>query len=88
MALLKVYQYDYFDRLLKRDRRSQDYATGDAIAAMGGTIIAESVRVVDEGLLDARGFIKAADLPPRVPDTDSERLRHWMRPDDTRTPRA
>lgn len=68
MAAVKVYQYDYFDRLLKRDRRSQDFATGDAIAQMGATVIGESVRLVDETLLDSRGVIKPADLPLRVPD--------------------
>ena len=31
MAQVKVYLYDYFDRLLKRDRRSTDFATADAI---------------------------------------------------------
>lgn len=88
MAAARVYLYDYFDRLLKCDRRSTDYATADAIAAMGGTIIAESLRVVDEGLLDDRGVIRAADLPPRVPGPGEERQGHRMRPDDTRTPRA
>ena len=31
MADVKVYLFDYFDRLLKRDRRSTFYATADAI---------------------------------------------------------
>src|SRR3954469_25977521 len=79
MAAVKVYLYDYFDRLLKRDRRSTDYATADAISALGGTIIAESERVIDDGLLDEDGTIRAAKLPPReVPDGRTR----WMDPND------
>ena len=63
MAVAKVYRYDYFDRLLKRDRRSVDYATADAIGEMGGTILAESVREVDDALIGDDGIMRAADLP-------------------------
>ncbi len=63
MATVKVYRYDYFDRLLKRDRRSVDYATSDAIAQMGGTILAESVREVDDAIIPDDGIVRAADLP-------------------------
>ncbi len=62
MATVKVYRYDYFDRLLKRDRRSVDYAIADAIAEMGGTILAESVREVDEAAIGDDGIVSAADL--------------------------
>src|SRR5689334_14248157 len=69
MASVKVYQYDYFDRLLKRDRRSTDYATADEIMRLGATIISESERVVDEALLDNQEHVGIADLPPReMPD--------------------
>lgn len=78
MARVKVYRYDYFDGLLKRDRRSVDYATADAIAAMSGTVLAESMREVDEAMLGEDGIMRAADLqraeiashearPPRPP---------------------
>ncbi len=63
MATVKVYRYDYFDRLLKRDRRSVDYATSDAIAQMGGTILAESMREVDDEIIPDDGIVRAADLP-------------------------
>ena len=63
MATVKVYRYDYFDRLLKRDRRSVDYATSDAIAEMGGTILAESMREVDDRSVGDDGIMRAADLP-------------------------
>jgi hypothetical protein len=62
MATVKVYRYDYFDRLLKRDRRSVDYATSDAIAGMGGTILAESMREIDDRILNEEGGVRAADL--------------------------
>lgn len=63
MARVKVYRYDYFDRLLKRDRRSVDYATADAIAGMGGTVLAESVREIDERIVPDTGIVRAADVP-------------------------
>ncbi|HET9576928.1 MAG TPA: hypothetical protein VFP44_03820 [Usitatibacter sp.] len=63
MARVKVYRYDYFDRLLKRDRRSVDYATADAIAAMGGTILAETMREIDDGIVPDSGVVRAADVP-------------------------
>ena len=65
MASVKVYQYDYFDRLLKRDRRSTDFATADAIMQMGATIISESERIVDESVLQDDEHVRVADMPPR-----------------------
>ena len=65
MNRVNVYRYDYFDRLLKHDRRSVDYATGDAIASMGGKPLAETQRSVDEDLVPDSGIIRAADMPPR-----------------------
>jgi hypothetical protein len=79
MAQVKVYLFDYFDRLLKRDRRSTDYATADAIAAKSGTIIAESERMVDDELLDEDGTIRPGKLPPR--EVAAERPR-WNDPND------
>jgi hypothetical protein len=81
MAAVKVYLYDYFDRLLKRDRRSTDYATADAIAQMGATIIAESERVVDDELLDDEGVIRAAKMPPRDITRSDGR---WLDQDENR----
>jgi hypothetical protein len=62
MAIVKVYRYDYFDRLLKRDRRSVDYATADAISGMHGTILAETMREIDDRTLPDDGIVRAADL--------------------------
>jgi hypothetical protein len=79
MAQVKVYLYDYFDRVLKRDRRSTDFATADAIMEMGGTIIAESERLVDDELPDDSGTIVAAKMPPR--ELPAGRSR-WLDPND------
>ena len=62
MAAIQVYRYDYFDRVLKRDRRSVDYATGDAIMAMGGTILVETEQTIDEELLEEDGTIRAGQV--------------------------
>lgn len=69
MASVKVYQYDYFDRLLKRDRRSTDFATADAIMKAGATILSESERVIDESVLQEDEHVRVIDMPPReLPD--------------------
>jgi len=69
MASVTVYRYDFYDPVVKRERRSVDYATGDAIMAMHGTILSETRQVVDEDLLERDGTIRAAHVymepPPR-----------------------
>ena len=65
MAHVKVYQYDFYDPLLKRERRSIEFATADYIMERGATVIAESQREIDEDLVDDNGVIAARDLPPR-----------------------
>ena len=65
MAMVKVYLYDYYDGLLKCDRRSTEYATADAIVEKGATILAESERLVEESLLQDDEHVRAADMPPR-----------------------
>jgi hypothetical protein len=59
MASIHVYRYDFYDPVLKRDRRSVDYATGDAIMEMHGTILSETQRSVDEHLVGRDGRIRA-----------------------------
>jgi hypothetical protein len=67
-----VYRYDYLDRVLKRDRRSIDYATGESIGRLGGTILPETAREVDDDLVDEWGMVRAVDIaasepvPPRA----------------------
>ena len=68
MADVKVYLYDYFDGMIKRDRRSTEYAMAESIAARRGTIIAESERIVDEDLIHEDGSIRATDIP--LPDDE------------------
>jgi hypothetical protein len=68
VAATKVYRYDFYDPVLKCDRRSVDYATGDAIMAMRATILSDTERSVDERQLDRDGTIRCdhvfADGPP------------------------
>jgi hypothetical protein len=59
MASVTVYRYDYFDPVLKCQRRSVDYATGDAIMQMHGTILSDTVQYVDEEMLGEDGTIRA-----------------------------
>jgi len=65
MALIKIYRFAYYDPLLKHDRMSLDFATGDAIAERHGTIFAETERSVDERLVGDDGIVRAVDVPPR-----------------------
>ena len=81
MADARVYLYDYFDGLLKCQRRSTDYATSDAIASKRGTIIAESMKLVDEDLLDDDGHIRAVDMLPRE-DLPAPTRPRWNEPGD------
>jgi len=53
MAMIKIYRFAYYDPLLKHDRMSLDFATGDAIAERHGTIFAETERSVDESIVGA-----------------------------------
>lgn len=57
-----VYRYDFYDRALMHDRRSDDYATADAIQQLGGVVLPETAREIDDGLVDAWGMVKNSDL--------------------------
>lgn len=83
MANVKVYQYDFYDPLLKRERRSLQFATADYIMERHATIIAESQREIDEDLLDDDGVIAAKDLPPRG-ELHRTPATHLGRPDGSR----
>lgn len=73
MASLKVYRYDFYDPLLKRDRRSVDYATADAIQEQHGQILVETERTVDEDLIDDDGTIRAAHVFMEAPPPPTRR---------------
>jgi hypothetical protein len=65
MATLKVYRYLFYDSLLKHDRMSVDFATADVITQKRGTILGETERAVEEGLVGEDGMVRAIDMPPR-----------------------
>jgi hypothetical protein len=62
MATINVYRYDYYDPVLKHERRSVDYATGDAAMAMGARVLSETVQSVEEELLEDDGTIRAVHV--------------------------
>ena len=63
MASVNVYRYDFYDPVLKHDRRSVDYATGDAITAEedGRPLEGAQVKLADDG----QTHRVAVALPPR-----------------------
>ena len=70
MATINVYRYDFYDPVLKHERRSVDYVTGDAAKAMGAKVLSETVQTVEEDLLDDDGTIRAVHVfaePPARP---------------------
>ena len=60
MADVTVFQYEIFDRSFRGFRRSDDYATAEAIAAMEGIILEATARVVDSSLLSPGGHAARA----------------------------
>jgi hypothetical protein len=79
MASVKVYRYDYYDSVLKHDRRSVDYATADAIMDMHGSILVETELSVDEDRVDDSGMIRAAQAFMERPEPRSRRPEHRPR---------
>ena len=78
MAAVKVYRYDFYDPVMMRDRRSVDYATGDAIMAMSGKILVETQQEIDEDMLEDDGTIRAVHVfmdPPVPPRARPENRR-------------
>jgi len=75
MAAIKVYRYDFYDPVLKCDRRSIDYATGDAIQGMRGTILVETQQEVDEDVIEQDGTIRCGHVFMDPPVRASTRSR-------------
>ena len=60
--MARVYRYDFHDRALMRDRRSDDYATAEAIERLGATILPETARDIDDALVDDWGVVKVGGI--------------------------
>jgi hypothetical protein len=73
MAQINVYRYDFYDPVLKRDRRSVDYATGDAAMAMGAKVLSDTVQSVEETLLEEDGTIRAVHVFTEPPPSATAR---------------
>jgi hypothetical protein len=87
--MARVYRYDFLDRALMRERRSDDYATAEAIERLGGTILPETARDIDDERVDDWGVVKAADIArsraaPPAPSPESLRNPAQPTPDEPR----
>lgn len=75
MATINVYRYDFYDPVLKHERRSVDYGTGDAVMARGGKILSETVQSVEEEFLDEEGMIRAVHVFMEAPAKPAHHAR-------------
>jgi hypothetical protein len=57
-----VYQFEYFDSLLKRRRRSDRFATEDAIRKLGGKYVPETAYDIDDEFVDDSGTVRPTDM--------------------------
>ena len=57
MADVTVFQFEIFDRTLRGFRRSDDYATAEAIAKLEGIILERTACLVDDSLLSPGGLV-------------------------------
>jgi len=57
MADVTVFQFEFFDRSLRGFRRSDDYATAEAIAKLEGIILEDTACIVDESVLSPGGLV-------------------------------
>jgi len=63
-----VYQFEYFDSLLKRMRRSERFATEEAIRRMGGKFVPDPAYDIDDEFIDDSGTVRPTNM--------SHALRH------------
>ena len=57
-----VYQFEYLDPLLKRMRRSDRFATEDAIRKLGGKYVPDTAYEIDDAFVDATGTVRPTDM--------------------------
>ncbi len=57
-----VYQFEYLDPLLKRTRRSERFATEEAIRKMGGKYVPETAYDIDDAFIDDTGTVRPTDM--------------------------
>ena len=61
MTLVPVYRFQYFDRTSGSLQVSGDFATPQAIEAMGGAIMVDTKKEVPEGEVTFSGLWRPAD---------------------------
>ena len=57
-----VYQFEYLDPLLKRIRRSERFATEDAIRKLGGKYVPDTAYEIDDEFVDDTGTVRPKDM--------------------------
>ena len=64
--MVTVYQFERYDPLIKRVRRSDYFATDDAIEAFGGHAVLDTGYDIDEQYVDPSGIVKPRDMAHAV----------------------
>jgi hypothetical protein len=59
MAKIPVYRFRYFSQAQQAWTEAPDYATEKAIRSIGGELIADSEKLVEEGLVSFSGILGA-----------------------------
>ena len=57
-----VYQFEYLDPLLKRMRRSERFATEEAIRRLGGKYVPDTAYEIDDAFVDETGTVRPLDM--------------------------
>ena len=57
-----VYQFEYLDPLLKRMRRSERFATEEAIRKLGGKYVPDTAYEIDDVFVDETGTVRPTDM--------------------------
>jgi len=57
-----VYQFEYLDPLLKRMRRSERFATEEAIRKMGGKYVPDTAYDIDDEFVDESGSVRPNNM--------------------------
>ena len=79
--MVTVYQFERFDPLLKHVRRSDYFATDDAIEAFGAHLVPDTGYDIDEQYVDPSGLVRPRDMAHAVRHVPppSRRGSHRMR---------
>ena len=60
--MVTVFQFERYDPLIKHVRRSDYFATDDAIQAFGGSLVPDTAYDIDEQYVDPSGIVRPRDM--------------------------